>query len=48
MKNTTLHIMAIVQMALGLGMLGAGVWLRYPRWVIMGPIVAALALTLWR
>jgi hypothetical protein len=33
-------------MVLGLGMLGAGVWLRNPRWVIMRPMVAALALTL--
>jgi hypothetical protein len=51
---TLLHTMALVQGLLGVGMTAYGLMAMsgrgpYPkRWVVMGPIVAAASLTLWR
>jgi hypothetical protein len=45
---TTLRILAILQGGLGVTMALLGFWLGIRRWQLMGPVVAAMSLTLWR
>jgi hypothetical protein len=45
---TLLRVLAILQGGLGVSMAVLGFWLGIRRWQLMGPVVAAMSLTLWR